>query len=131
VKISAKNIHFANQVFTRHGGVQLAGATRLKVARISRAVRTEGETIRDALADLALEHAEKDADGKPVIIQTAAGPDYAIADRQAWRAAEKQLMAGEIELPLEALTIAEISDDKPGFTDITDALLPFAEAPKA
>ncbi len=126
MKITAKDIRFAHNIISHHGGIDLGGTGRLKVARISRAVRNEVENITDANNGLVREHSEINPDGT---IKTN-GVVPALKDVQAFNAAHRKLMDTEIELAVEPLTVAEHAEVK-GDTSIIDALLPFVEAPKA
>jgi hypothetical protein len=123
VKITPRDILFANAVIGRAGGIEASGAARVKIARITRAIRTEAETINASLQELAHAHTVKGEDGKPKVIQTANGPDTQIADAKAFRAEQKALLDASIELAVEPIALADLGDK--GGTDIIDALLPF------
>lgn len=131
MKIAAKDIQFANAVFATYGGMELAGAPRLKVARLTRTIRAEAETIQGTINALSLEHIEKGTDGQPVMIETPRGQEPKLKDPKAYRDAEKKILSETVEIACEPLTLAEIGDGK-GPTAILDALLPFiADPPKA
>lgn len=124
MKISARDIQFANQVIAARGGIELSGAGRLKVARISRAIRAESEAIQDAMSSLLREHAQLDAAGQMVTIPTPAGPVPKLKDPTAFAAARRALESNQLEIAVEPLTQAELDEVK-GDSGIIDALLPF------
>ena len=124
MKCTAKDILFCNNVFARRGGIELAGAARLKVARITRAVRQEAETINEAMTALARSMAVKDADGKPKEILTENGSIFDMPDQAAFNAEQKKLLAAEIDIPGEKLTESELGTGA-AFSDVIDAILPF------
>lgn len=102
MKCTARDIIDLTNAFAAHGGINLPAKVVLPFSRLQRAVKMEAETIGEAQQKLLDQHAAKDAEGKTITIKLPDGrEDIQLADPPAFKAAIKQLMASEVEIPGE------------------------------
>lgn len=64
MKCTTLDVREAHAALTKHGGLSLPAALSMRFARMTRAIRTEGETADEAVRALVDRHRIPDKDGK-------------------------------------------------------------------
>lgn len=124
MQIRAEDVLFLNVMIARAGGgVEAVGPARLRIGRLTRAVRMEAENINEQLRACARSHAELDANGKPLTISTPSGETFVIKDTDANVKEQKTIREASIELVCEPLPITDL--DKVTNSALIDAFAPF------
>ncbi len=118
MKITAAEVIDAHNALAKHGGLTVLPSASLRLARITKAVRSEIETIQEALGALETKHAIKGDDGKPLITKTPAGDVVEWIDPVAFAADRKALLATIIEMPGDPIPSADL-----GTTPVNSDLL--------
>jgi hypothetical protein len=109
MNITANDVFEAQQHLSEAGGIEgLPIALRVRIAKGIRAIKAAAEPLAEVSQSIALEHAEKDQDGKPV----AAGGGYLVRDAAAYRAAIRDLGKLAVVVDLEPIKLSEIKDSK-------------------